>query len=153
MEIKPQVKHILDKVAETSRQAMQQTGSQSPIFLIGRGSDIIHVILATFRNEREKNQMAEAIKNICQEVDADFLIFVAESWAYSGEDAEAKIAKYGSVSKIPEAQEVVSITYESVGYNVAATAPIKDKKVGEFDWMELSGVGRFSNLLPKRAIH
>lgn len=152
------VYELLEGIAEAARMNLKQSGGVLPVFLVGRGTEVIVPIGAMFRNAQEKDKVASYVQKVCHDVDADFVIFVSESYSYIGADAEKMYAKYGSVEKIPNRKEVVTIQYESNGVVIGGIAEIVMidgiKTCGKMTWQKMEkGGGRFSDLLPKRVVH
>lgn len=158
-EVRPKVREMLETILNTSRAVLQDTREHIPMFLIGKGDEILGQVMAPFRNAEEKKLVAEGVRKICTEFEADFVIFVAESYAYSGPDTESKIEQYGSISKIPGCKEILMIMYESDSYEVSVISEISKTEhfvsLTNTEWVvgDSKRGGMFSNLIPRKNWH
>lgn len=152
---------LLKGVIETARANLEYSGSLLPVFFIGN-EKTLNVVGAVFCNDREKDAASDAIRRMSKEIDADFVVFVTESWTIAPEHSEEfmlgiRNGKYKRVSDHPKRQEIVSFIIETrlsdcVGIAKIETRSDGSKTFGEVEMKEGENSGRFTHFLGPKAV-
>jgi hypothetical protein len=145
------------KVIEGAKSNLKNSTELMPTFFVGAGEKI-SIVGAPFSTEREKDVIADGIRAMAEELQADFVVFLSETWTLSPEDGKDFMEnrhKYRSVSEHPRKKEAVTLMLETrfeVKMGMAEILP--GREMGEIKWITPdSATGRFTNLLPKTPIH
>lgn len=154
----PQLKTIVEKLCEKARQMVEEHPSLHPAaFLIDKDYRF-HVVQTIFGDEcyrqvgKQKDAFAETVRRLSREHDIVAVLFIAESWTLSQDDAkefQENIDKYQGIASHPRRREAVVAQLETKETNYLAVAEISpERKVGEFDFNEVESMGgRFAKFL------
>jgi hypothetical protein len=128
--------------------------------LLNSKTKAMNVVGAVFEGPGDKERAMDIVREIVKELKADTTISILESYmleASHPDDYDKAIKQYGSISKHPNAKEVIFISVETrYGTWVAAIDLIKTGGVRvfsnsiEFKKMELQGT--LSNLIPLKVV-
>lgn len=149
---------MITGIVEATKKNMASSDWLLPTFFIGSKAKGLSIIGAPFGNDREKDSTAEQIKKIAHEQDADFVLFIAESWTIKDQVAVREYMEnrdmYSSMSEHPKAIEVVVFALETKTRNWQAMADILPNRVlGAIEWRESEKLeGRFVNLLGDKPV-
>jgi hypothetical protein len=160
--------HVFVKsIVEQTKTVVKMSDQVCPIFFIGVEEDgkiNLNIMQADWGGPQEevnqkKDITANAVQMVAAEMNADFILFVSESWvvedtANCGLSSEEMRKKYpGSLENHPERKEIVTFMLETRGKQYAGMAPIlPERNLGEIEWKEFDRMeGRFTGLLPRRA--
>lgn len=145
------INHIID----ITRQNVRENEEVMPLFFVG-DEENMHVVGASFRDDKEKDLAAEAVKKIAKEKGAEFVLSVAEIWIMNDPDAAkdyySNPDKYKNMGDHPKAREVIYFSLETKTRNWVGRADIlPGRKMGVVEWMApgITG-GRFSNFLGEK---
>lgn len=150
---------FMDRIIAGIREQVSEYAELMPRFLIGTPKNGLLVVMAPFSNDREKDSVAQLVREMAKEHDADFVVFVSESWVVSDDNArkyqEGRAAgKWRQVADCPFKQDCVVFIVETkigakTGWGMIATTD-KKRTLGEVTTRKSDGMsGRFTNLLPK----
>ena len=130
-------------------------GGLMPVAFVGSTeTKQVGIVAMAFQNVEEKDACSEVIKEIAQKFQADYVVFVSESWTVPSEHIEEftnNRDKYPEVASFPKKSEVVMIMVDTKTSNWIGMCEIyKGRKLGKPKFMKShSAEGRFSNFLPK----
>lgn len=150
----PSTDKTVSVLVDGARKNLKENTELCPCFFIGHDGEL-EVIGAAWRDDGEKNMIAAMMKQKVAELDADFVLFIAESYSLKNEDAQDYIdnrQKYGSASNHPNAKEVVMFRLETKDKVWSAMADIlPGREMGSIKWAETPlADGRFSNFFQKK---
>lgn len=148
----------MKSIIENTRQFLKVGKTLLPTFFVGNGAHL-QVIGVQWATEQDKDIAAATVKKVAKEMNACFVLFVAETYMLSEDAAKDFMAnpqKYGSVAKHPEAKEVVYFVLETKTKTWFAGADIlKDRELGAVEWKPQdpgSASGRFSEFLADKPL-
>jgi hypothetical protein len=134
-----------------------------PVAFIGKGT-VYSIVGMPFDSVNSKDAAAMAMKKIAKEMDADYILMVAESWTIPQEyvkDFMENRDKYPEVASHPHKKECVMFNYEShqecrMGMSdIITTAKGKRTINPPIFFPSVKGsssTGRFTHLLPLRGM-
>lgn len=109
---------------------------------------------------RAKDRIADAIRRITRDLEADFILFISEAWGLRDTEATKEYMadngrRWKSVSEHPKAFECVTLMLETrTGVYQAMPEILAGRDLGEVKWLKAdSNSGRFSNFLEKKERH
>lgn len=150
---------IIAKIIQGARENVKANECLLPVFFIGN-HDGMKIIAAPFENEHEKAMAAWVVKETAKRENADFVLFVAESYTIKDQAAVKEFLanrdKYPSLSEHPQAIEVVVFSLEThSGRHIGMAEIAKDRALQEIKWSDntTKTEGRFACLLPNKVIH
>lgn len=123
-----------------------------PFFFIGVG-DETHIIGTQFDGEESKDATVAFIKNFIKEKNADWVLFVAESWALRAKGKEAyeeyqkQRHKYKNLGEYPGSKDVVLFNLETRndGKHMGYADILEKRKMGDINWQkDPRAVGRMT---------
>lgn len=144
----PPVLHMIE-------QTWMRTGELQPMAFIGNKAHV-GILPMRFTTPETKDIYAEAIRALVKKTDADFVVFVAESWtlAIDGQspgEAEKTYRDWQksgkSLADHPRRREVVMVTYEDrYGATRLGMLTVRpDRTLAPIEWSEAdTNAGRFS---------
>lgn len=148
----PKNKVVL-KAIEAARKNVKTYPELAPVFFIGAGDDL-KIINVPFERDSDKHMAQALIKKFALEMKADFILFIAESWALNCtmEEYEKDKDKYTNIAGHPKAIEIVAFMLETKTRSWLGSAKIlKDRELGEVEWSDGGAAGgRFSNMLGEK---
>lgn len=145
---------VISGLIESTKANLKNGPELLPCFFVGYNGGL-QVIGAPFGDDAQKDAVASFIKTKAK--DADFILFVAESWTIKDQAAAKEYLKnrsdYGhDMSSHPKAVEVVMFQLETRTRCWHAVADIlQDRTLGEVKWVQPTKMeGRFSNLMGEK---
>jgi hypothetical protein len=153
-------KNLLNEVVERARKNLEEHGELIPVFFVG-GERGLRIVGATFTSDEEKDKTADVVRSFCREENADFVMFVAESWSVGADKADEfkkglEEGKWKNVAGCPFRTEIVSFMVETKASDKMGYAEIKTvngkKTFGEVEFTESQSSGRFTHFLGPKAV-
>ena len=155
----PDLQVMADSFVATARKNLEESGRLAPIVLLGRGNEMIPVLVEPLG---DKDEAARHIRSVAAALDPDFAFTIIEAWILGprhAKDYDAIIHRYGSIAASPYGIDSVHFTFETRNGTWAATAeqkPLglskKKKTFGEVKFEMFDGLaGRFTGFLSKPA--
>lgn len=148
---------LIGGLVDQVRQNLERDGHLAPVvFVIRTDKREIDVVSGSMGSTKEKDYIAEAVRQRARRMQADAICLVTEAWSLPPEDAPhaQKICEqYGSLSSYPGRIEIVAISIETTDGVWMAQAPItrtQGKPSIELPtWYKAeASSGRFMHLLP-----
>lgn len=164
--VPPEWRRFCAAVLTWAAQQLHRDGALQGVAFLGKvGDDHIATVPIDARSPEHKDASAAAIAQTAQQIQADAILFVIEAWTLREacvNEAEALIAKYGSLGNMPDTykEEVMMASLETASGLWVARAPIlRDDRMagvtlGVIDFERMQGMtGRFTHLLPASSGH
>jgi hypothetical protein len=147
-DIAAKVRGILDVAQKNIRKEQL-----APVaFIINRKKDTMDIFAMSMANEREKNMSANLAKLLCEDKQADCVVFLSEAWTKevkgTPEEVKAYRKKWGTADKMPGHLDIVQIHVEIPGRYWFGRALITkfagNRRFGPVDFYSTTnGGGRF----------
>jgi len=149
-----QTDEMVQKVVEQARKNLKSSDMLLPTFFVGT-SDQMVIVGADWQDDQDKDLVAYKVKRLAHEMNAEFVVFVAESWTMDSGDAPDFMKnrdKYPDVHSYPKSYECVMFSIETATSIQMGRAKILEGRVmGDIEWMRSDGSeGRFTNFLGKK---
>lgn len=146
----------LDVIARGARENLKKSDPLLPTFFIGSPAGMV-IVGAQFNTESDKEKVALAIRRMCREANATYVVFLTETWQLKCDtEEEARLARehYKSLEDHPNAQEKLMITLETFqGVKTGIADILPGREMGEIKWEETWDMqGRFSHFLGPREV-
>lgn len=143
---------------QTAIQAFAEQDELVPMWFLGKEGEKLDIVATPFKDEREKDMAAAAIKRMVAARDADFVFFVSECWTLFDQEAAQDYVKNrhkypGGIVTHPKRQECVLFDLQTrSGYYMGSAPVLAERKLGEIEWRSSNDRrgGRFGNMLPPR---
>lgn len=152
---------VIDQILPVVGRNLADSECLQPVFFIGTfGEDgKVGIFAADMSSNEAKNETAHAVREIVGQIDADYVLMVAESWVYdaSKDEAEAQRVAEEGLADNPLSKEVVMLRYETPTETWTAMADIlPERKMGEVKWCKVGDgeeKGRFTGFFSRKAVH
>lgn len=145
----------IKSLIESAKKNIRESDQLSPVFFLGI-EDGIGVFMPDFTDDASKSKAADDIRQLVDTTGADWVLFIAESWAAGCKDEKewARMrADFGpSVSTWPTAKEVVLFRLETPAGCWGGTADIlAGRELGTIEWQHNQEErGRFTGFFAKK---
>lgn len=160
--VSPEIINVVSNVLGKAKEIIVAEEAQPVLFFGNDKEKTVHVIGATFNDQNlSKEIFSRMAKDLCARERATFAIFLCESWALCGCNEE-EFSKWkeqnpnASLSKHPDAKEVLMVMVETVHGDWSAQLEIKSRDIDiqnvEFAKTD-KPAGRFANFLPIKAVN
>lgn len=130
-----------------------------PMAFVGKGNSV-GIVPMQFRGEDAKDFYAKALRDLVKELDAQWIVFVSESWVLKleGMSAEQSRAEYsrwmklhGTLASHPKRREVIIVNYENRHGGKMGMIEIRpDRTLAPIEWQQTdANEGRFTGFFKK----
>ena len=155
-------REVIDPLIAVARQIVEGGEPLVPVAFAGNlESRHMQQVMLRASSTQAKDESAELVRRLAQEIDADFVFIIMDAWGLPPEKIsryDEILEEYGSIGASPDRIDIVAFTLETRHGTWVAQSEVKDGPPGgseqTFDDPKLLLVpgaeGRFTGLLPEK---